>query len=36
MEHLTPQEIVKELDKYIVGQEEAKKCSYCLRNSIKE
>ena len=26
MEHLTPRQIVKELDKYIVGQQNAKKC----------
>ncbi len=32
-EHLTPQEIVKELDKYIIGQKEAKKSvAIALRN----
>ncbi len=32
-EHLTPREIVKELDKYIIGQEEAKKSvAIALRN----
>ncbi len=32
-DHLTPREIVAELDKYIVGQEEAKKCvAIALRN----
>jgi|UniRef100_A0A7C5EM58 ATP-dependent HslUV protease ATP-binding subunit HslU len=31
--HLTPREIVAELDKYIIGQEEAKKCvAIALRN----
>jgi ATP-dependent HslUV protease ATP-binding subunit HslU len=36
MEHLTPQEIVKELDKYIVGQEEAKKSvAIALRNRYR-
>ncbi|MGQ9746780.1 MAG: ATP-dependent protease ATPase subunit HslU [Candidatus Caldatribacteriaceae bacterium] len=35
-EHLTPEEITKELDKYIVGQEEAKKCvAMALRNRIR-
>ncbi len=33
---LTPEEIVKELDKYIVGQKEAKKCvAVALRNRIR-
>lgn len=35
-EHLTPEEITKELDKYIVGQEEAKKCAaIALRNRVR-
>ncbi len=33
MKELTPREVVKELDKYIIGQEEAKKCvAIALRN----
>ena len=35
-DHLTPKEIVEELDKYIVGQEEAKKCvAVALRNRYR-
>ena len=35
-EHLTPEEITRELDKYIVGQKEAKKCvAIALRNRIR-
>ncbi|HHT63909.1 MAG: ATP-dependent protease ATPase subunit HslU [Bacillota bacterium] len=36
MEHLTPRQIVKELDKYIVGQQNAKKCvAVALRNRYR-
>ncbi|ADL07850.1 ATP-dependent protease ATPase subunit HslU [Thermosediminibacter oceani] len=36
MEDLTPRKIVEELDKYIVGQEEAKKCvAIALRNRYR-
>ncbi|HHX95624.1 MAG TPA: ATP-dependent protease ATPase subunit HslU [Clostridia bacterium] len=36
MEELTPKQIVKELDKYIVGQKEAKKCvAVALRNRFR-
>lgn len=36
MNELTPQEIVRELDKYIVGQERAKKCvAIALRNRYR-
>lgn len=35
MENLTPQQIVNELDKYIIGQQEAKKkCSSCFAQSV--
>ncbi len=35
-ENLTPEEIVEELNKYIVGQDEAKKCvAIALRNRIR-
>ncbi len=35
-EHLTPEEITKELDKYIIGQDEAKKCvAIALRNRAR-
>ena len=35
-ENLTPEEITKELDKYIVGQKEAKKCvAIALRNRVR-
>ncbi|MGQ9622642.1 MAG: ATP-dependent protease ATPase subunit HslU [Candidatus Caldatribacteriaceae bacterium] len=35
-DNLTPEEIVKELDKYIVGQKEAKRCvAIALRNRIR-
>ena len=29
---MTPQEIVHELDKYIIGQNSAKKAIYCTKN----
>ena len=36
VEELTPKQIVKELDKYIVGQKEAKKCvAVALRNRFR-
>ena len=36
MENLTPRQIVKELDKYIVGQQNAKKCvAVALRNRYR-
>lgn len=36
MMELTPQEIVRELDKYIVGQDRAKKCvAIALRNRYR-
>jgi len=36
VEELTPRQIVKELDKYIVGQQEAKKCvAVALRNRFR-
>ncbi|MHB1126600.1 MAG: ATP-dependent protease ATPase subunit HslU [Bacillota bacterium] len=36
MENLTPQEIVRELDRYIVGQQEAKRCvAIALRNRYR-
>ena len=35
-EELTPREIVAELDRYIVGQEEAKRCvAVALRNRYR-
>jgi ATP-dependent HslUV protease ATP-binding subunit HslU len=36
MEHLTPSQIQKELDKYIIGQEKAKKAvAIALRNRYR-
>ena len=36
MENLTPRKIVEELDRYIVGQDEAKKCvAIALRNRYR-
>ena len=36
MKELTPSQIVKELDKYIIGQQEAKKCvAIALRNRYR-
>lgn len=36
MENLTPQQIVNELDKYIIGQQEAKKSvAVALRNRYR-
>jgi ATP-dependent HslUV protease ATP-binding subunit HslU len=36
MKDLTPSQIVKELDKYIIGQQEAKKCvAIALRNRYR-
>ena len=36
MSHLTPKQIVKELDKYIIGQDEAKKAvAIALRNRYR-